>query len=117
MSDHFPTPRGVHYLAAPVLPSSPSSASNDTSPTTSSSNAWNRTSIGTDATEFEDLYDVSDEEDYGAKGLRRRSSVRKSSSLTGKQPMRLSISTPQNGSLVEDFKKKASPEPVTPSAQ
>lgn len=117
MSDHFPTPRGVHYLAAPLLPSSPSSASNDTSPTTSSSNAWNRASIGTDATEFEDLYDVSDEEDYGAKGLRRRSSVRKSSSLTGKQPMRLSISTPQNGSLVDDFKKMASPVPVTPSAK
>lgn len=119
MSDHFPTPRGVHYLAAPVLPSSPSSVSNDTSPTTSS-NAWNRTSIGTQATEFEDLYDVSDEEDYAAKGLRRRSSVRKSSSMTGKQPMRLSIST-QNASVeahtFEEIKKMTSPMPVTPSVK
>ena len=26
-SDHFPTPRGFHFLSAPILPSSPSSSS------------------------------------------------------------------------------------------
>lgn len=121
MSDHFPTPRGVHYLAAPVLPSSPSSSSaNDTSPTTSSSNAWNRASIATDNTEFEDLYDVSDEEDYNSKNLRRRSSVRKSMT---KQPIRLTIPTNRNNdadearSAFEEFKKITSPIPLTPSAQ
>jgi len=121
MSDHFPTPRGIHYLAAPVLPSSPSASStNDTSPTTSSSNAWNRVSIGTQNTEFEDLYDVSDEEDYGAKGLQRRSSVRKSTA-SGRQPMRIVI--PNNSaagdarSALEEFKKITSPIALTPSAQ
>src|SRR5688500_15250270 len=56
MSDHFPTPRGVHYLAAPVLPSSPSSVSADDSSPTTSSNPWNRASVVTENTEFEDLY-------------------------------------------------------------
>ena len=121
MSDHFPTPRGIHYLAAPVLPSSPSASStNDTSPTTSSSNAWNRISIGTQNTEFEDLYDVSDEEDYGSKGLQRRSSVRKSTS-SGKQPMRIVIPTNTSSdearSALEEFKKITSPIALTPSAQ
>lgn len=116
MSDHFPTPRGINYLPAPIMPSSPSSVS--TSPTTSS-NAWNRTSIGTQATEFEDLYDVSDEESYAARGLRRRSSVRKSSNMAGKQPLRLSISTQHKSAeapTFEEIKKMASPMPVTPSA-
>lgn len=121
MSDHFPTPRGNHFLAAPVLPSSESeSSADDTSPTTSS-NAWNRVSIATQATEFEDLYDVSDEEDYGSQGLQRRSSVRKSSMPPSRQPTRLYIpNTIDNSdeacSALEEFKKIASPIPLTPSA-
>lgn len=123
MSDHFPTPRGINYLSAPVLPSSPSaSTASDHSPA-ASSNPWNRTSVGTDSTEFDDLYDVTDEED-NRKTLRRRSSVKKStaqSSAALKQSMRLVI--PENRvqeeqrSAFEEFKKITSPVPLTPSAQ
>ena len=125
MSDHFPTPRGVNYLSAPVLPSSPSASSaGDSSPTTSS-NPWNRTSVATAATEFEDLYDVTDDEDDRQDGLGRKHSARKSmakAAATEKQPMRLVI--PSNHSQAEeqrsamgDLKKITSPVPLTPSAQ
>ncbi|KLU87574.1 verprolin, partial [Magnaporthiopsis poae ATCC 64411] len=67
VEDHFPTPRGFNFMPAPDLPSSPSSASADESfsESTSSnpSDAWNRRqSAMTDVTEFDDLYDVSDED-------------------------------------------------------
>lgn len=66
LSDHFPTPRGFHFLSAPILPSSPSTVSADesSSPSTSS-NPWNnnRSSVMTDVTEFDDLYDVTDEDE------------------------------------------------------
>ncbi|KAK0718796.1 hypothetical protein B0T21DRAFT_404193 [Apiosordaria backusii] len=82
LSDHFPTPRGMHFLAAPILPATPSVLSHatsesepdldndDVSSEASSSNPsfqWNNTnnnreSIMTDVTEFDDLYDVSDDE-------------------------------------------------------
>ncbi|KAK2063878.1 methyltransferase domain-containing protein [Colletotrichum caudatum] len=66
LSDHFPTPRGFHFLSAPILPSSPSTISADesNSPSTSS-NPWNnnRSSVMTDVTEFDDLYDVTDEDE------------------------------------------------------
>ncbi|KAL2153932.1 hypothetical protein VTH82DRAFT_2608 [Thermothelomyces myriococcoides] len=90
MSDHFPTPRGQHFLAAPVLPATPSYMSSDTehepepepepdidnddyssqdSSSIPSSRWWlrnnsstSRDSITTDVTEFDDLYDVSDDE-------------------------------------------------------
>lgn len=80
MSDHFPTPRGQHFLAAPILPATPSCVpsddgepdldNDDASSQASSSNPsfqWNnnrsnRDSIMTDVTEFDDLYDVSDDE-------------------------------------------------------
>lgn len=123
MSDHFPTPRGINYLSAPVLPSSPSaSTASDNSPA-ASSNPWNRTSVATDSTEFDDLYDVTDEEDNG-KAMRRRSSVRRSttqSSAALKQSMRLVIpenrASEEQRSALEEFKKITSPVPLTPSAQ
>lgn len=64
----FPTPRGRHFMSAPVLPSSPSSASfsgeEDSSLGSSSkTSSWHRQSAMTDVTEFDDLYGVSDEED------------------------------------------------------
>ncbi|TWU77899.1 hypothetical protein ED733_004804 [Metarhizium rileyi] len=130
MSDHFPTPRGVHYLAAPVLPSSPSTVSGDgTSPTTSL-NMWNRASIGTENTEFEDLYDVSEEEReeeekcgmprcYEASSAGRNLHQRQP---LAKQPIRLLI--PSNRydaeeawSAVDELKKITSPVPLTPLAQ
>lgn len=64
----FPTPRGCHFMSAPILPSSPSSASfsgeEDSSLESSSkTSSWHRDSAMTDVTEFDDLYGVSDEED------------------------------------------------------
>ncbi|KAI1863846.1 hypothetical protein JX265_005437 [Neoarthrinium moseri] len=90
-SDHFPTPRGFHFLSAPILPSSPSTVSADesNSPSTSS-NPWNRSSTCTDVTEFDDIYDVSDDED-------RRMPSRKSS-LKRQQSSR---TMPQRRSLVQ----------------
>ncbi|KAJ3556778.1 hypothetical protein NPX13_g10065 [Xylaria arbuscula] len=73
-SDHFPTPRGFHFMSAPILPDSPSTASFDESTTPSeSSNPWNRASVSTDVTEFDDIYDVSDDEESQQK-MRRNSS-------------------------------------------
>lgn len=129
MSDHFPTPRGVHYLAAPVLPSSPSTVSADGSSPATSSNPWNRASVGTENTEFEDLYDVSDaEEDDVPNRLRRSSSVSKRNqgrilySPTARQPTPLVIpeshnDTNESWSAVDEFKKIMSPVPLTPSAK
>ncbi|KAJ0374894.1 hypothetical protein COL26b_006910 [Colletotrichum chrysophilum] len=90
LSDHFPTPRGFHFLSAPILPSSPSTTSNDegSSPSTNS-NPWNnRASVMTDVTEFDDLYDVSDEDVQPA--LRRmpsrKSSIRRRNSIRNEVP-------------------------------
>ncbi|KAK2593808.1 hypothetical protein QQS21_008466 [Conoideocrella luteorostrata] len=130
MSDHFPTPRGIHYLSAPVLPSSPSTVSGGgSSPTTSSTNLWNRASIATDNTEFEDLYDVSEEEDEDAiSRCYQQSSARSAAhgqavnlSLS-KQPTRLVIPAKLDGSdeawsAVDELKKITSPVPITPSAR
>ncbi|KAK0751720.1 hypothetical protein B0T18DRAFT_75868 [Schizothecium vesticola] len=76
MSDHFPTPRGMHFLAAPIMPATPSymssdaeididvdDNSSDASSSNPSSKMWNHRQSGmTDVTEFDDLYDVSDDE-------------------------------------------------------
>ncbi|OAA64933.1 Methyltransferase type 11 [Cordyceps fumosorosea ARSEF 2679] len=121
-SDHFPTPRGVNFLSAPILPSSPSTVSGDTSPMTSS-NPWNRVSVATDNTEFEDIYDVSDQEDDLPRSYLHRSvSVAKSLPSTEgapKFPQRLVIPSSQieDWPAVDEFKKIASPLPLTPSAQ
>lgn len=73
-SDLFPTPRGFHFMSAPKLPGSPSTASLDeTNSPSMSSNPWNRASVSTDVTEFDDIYDVSDDEEYRQK-VRRASS-------------------------------------------
>ncbi|WYZ42946.1 hypothetical protein EsH8_VI_000645 [Colletotrichum jinshuiense] len=85
LSDHFPTPRGFHFLSAPIMPSSPSASSADesNSPSTSS-NPWNnnRSSVMTDVTEFDDLYDVTDEDEPVAvrRVPSRKSSVRRRNS-------------------------------------
>ncbi|KAF4469636.1 hypothetical protein FALBO_3449 [Fusarium albosuccineum] len=118
MSDHFPTPRGMHYLAAPILPSSPSTDSAaDTSPT-ASTNPWNRHSVGTEATEFEDLYDVTDEED----DLPKRKASLKSRQAQTKQPAPLVIPETHDNSVetwsaVDNMKKMTSPVPLTPSVK
>lgn len=133
MSDHFPTPRGVHYLAAPILPSSPSSMSADeNSPTSiSNTNSWNRASSitdSTDSTEFDELYDlygVSDDE--AQQGLRRSSAVRKSRTksmlfepvIRGPTPLAIPPARDEDDeiwSAVDELKKITSPLPLTPSA-
>lgn len=129
MSDHFPTPRGVHYLSAPVLPSSPSTVSGDGSSPTTSSNPWNRASVATENTEFEDLYDVSEEEDedamarcYQQQSAGRTTHGRGMNQPLSKQPTRLIIPANRHDSneawsAVDELKKITSPVPLTPSAQ
>ncbi|EQB54974.1 hypothetical protein CGLO_05141 [Colletotrichum gloeosporioides Cg-14] len=90
LSDHFPTPRGFHFLSAPILPSSPSTTSNDegSSPSTNS-NLWNnRASVMTDATDFDDLYDVSDEDVQPTlrRTPSRKSSIRRRNSIRNEVP-------------------------------
>src|ERR1700687_307469 len=62
LSEHFPTPRGNHFMSAPIPQSETSSEDESVSPTASSA-PWTRDSYTTDATEFDDLYDVSSDED------------------------------------------------------
>ncbi|OTB16039.1 hypothetical protein K445DRAFT_49774, partial [Daldinia sp. EC12] len=132
-SDHFPTPRGFHFLSAPILPESPSatSAEESNSPSISSSDPWNRASISTDVTEFDDIYDVSDEED--TRRTSRMSSVRRRNSSRNTMLRRSSVPSPtshralpplvipaqqnqevQNLSGKLEFKMFTSPIPPTP---
>ncbi|KAI1161297.1 methyltransferase domain-containing protein [Nemania serpens] len=134
-SDHFPTPRGFHFMAAPVLPDSPSTSSFDesNSPSTSS-NPWNRTSVSTDVTEFDDIYDVSDDEEYQQKMTRTSSQRRHSSRSAPAKHTRTDSSASHRGlppliiptqrdSNIEswsgrpDLKKFVSPIPPTPPAK
>lgn len=122
MSDHFPTPRGFHFLSAPILPSSPSNDSTEesTSPTTSSTR-WNRASVMTDVTEFDDIYDVSDDEPLNRVPSRKLSGSRKSRGDAATARERLTLVIPSSRNLsTEDwsaasFKNKlVSPVPPTP---
>ncbi|QUC18277.1 uncharacterized protein UV8b_02518 [Ustilaginoidea virens] len=129
MSDHFPTPKGVHYLPAPILPSSPTTVSGDCSSPSTSSNLWNRASTATDNTEFEDLYDVSEEDDddniqrgFGLSSARKTARGRTISHLLSTQPAPLMIPIRPEGreetwSAVDELKKITSPMPITPSVQ
>ncbi|KAK3694960.1 hypothetical protein B0T22DRAFT_497152 [Podospora appendiculata] len=140
MSDHFPTPRGMHFLVAPIMPATPScmssdceadvDADDDVSSEASSSNPssrmWNnRESIMTDATEFDDLYDVSDDdfqrkEKLQANGISRQRSSRSSRSLrrTSRNSLdsRKALAPLVIPEEVESaaFKKTMSPIPPTP---
>ncbi|KAH6660166.1 hypothetical protein BKA67DRAFT_616581 [Truncatella angustata] len=129
-SDHFPTPRGFHFLSAPILPSSPSTVSADesNSPSTSS-NPWNRSSTCTDVTEFDDIYDTSDDEKRMLPV--RRSSLKRQNSSRATPPRRSSshralpkltipasqVQNAESWSGRPDFKKLMSPVPPTPPAK
>jgi SAM-dependent methyltransferase len=78
LSDHFPTPRGHHFMVAPIVPASPSSATESEADST----PWTRNSVTTNATDFDDLYDVSDDEENRkiARARLARSSSRSSTS-------------------------------------
>ncbi|KAI0858384.1 methyltransferase domain-containing protein [Xylaria cubensis] len=132
----FPTPRGFHYMSAPILPDSPSTASFDESNSpSSSSNPWNRTSVSTDVTEFDDIYDVSDDEETRQKMTRTSSQRRHDGSRTasmkhsrtGSSGSHLSLpplviptqrdANPENWSAKSNLKKFTSPIPPTPPAK
>ncbi|KAI0137003.1 methyltransferase domain-containing protein [Xylariales sp. AK1849] len=135
-SDHFPTPRGFHFLSAPILPSSPSTASVDeTSSPSSSSNPWNRSSTCTDVTEFDDIYDVSDDEETRRMST-RKSSLKRQRSTRTTPPRRSTAQSPASRRTLPkllipasqeqdaaswsgrpDFKKLMSPVPPTPPAK
>lgn len=121
LSDHFPTPRGRHFMVAPCPPSETSS---DTESVSAPSSApWTRQSYMTDNTEFDDLYDVSSDEDSNRKNSVTRMSSTKSTraarrSSTGSAISRQSLSLiipggdPWPG--VAAFKLMTSPVPPTP---
>jgi SAM-dependent methyltransferase len=143
MSDHFPTPRGMHFLAAPIMPATPSAVSgyeaDDTSSETSSSvpsvpstQMWNnRASAMTTATEFDDLYDISDDEKSRKAQLRVNGISRNLGSKSSRSSRRVSqlptdlrrSLTPlvipaqretDAGALSASLKKQLSPVPPTP---
>jgi SAM-dependent methyltransferase len=142
MSDHFPTPRGQHFLAAPVFTTTSSCASSDNeheadldndnddaSSQASSSNPslqWNNTnnrdSIMTDVTEFDDLYDVSDDEITRKQRLRASGIGRQRSSKSLRRTSRASMERRRSlaplvipeEATVAAAKKLTSPIPPTP---
>jgi len=134
-SDHFPTPRGFHFMAAPILPDSPSTASFDeTNSPSNSSNPWNRASVSTDVTEFDDIYDVSDDENSRKKSTTPSQTRQDSSRATHrKHPStdsssshrslpRLAIPALRETNMESwsgrpDLRKLASPVPPTPPAK
>jgi SAM-dependent methyltransferase len=127
LSDHFPTPRGNHFMSAPIPPSSTDSDTEDDSPAPSSA-PWTRDSYTTDATDFEDIYDASSDEETRRKNNIRRTnsgrqsirSNRNSTHSTGNRASRSSLPSlaiPSGGDPwpgVAAFKLLTSPVPPTP---
>ncbi|KAK4152273.1 hypothetical protein C8A00DRAFT_16403 [Chaetomidium leptoderma] len=145
MSDHFPTPRGQHFLAAPILPATPSCVPSDCEPdldnddasseasSSSPSLQWNsnnnqnnnnnnRDSIMTDVTEFDDLYDVSDDEITRKRRLQANGIGRQRSSRSLRRSSRASFELRRSlaplvipeESTPSPAKKLMSPIPPTP---
>jgi SAM-dependent methyltransferase len=144
MSDHFPTPRGMHFLAAPIMPATPSavpseyevdetgSETSSSVPSVPSTQMWNsRASVMTSATEFDDLYDISDDEksrkaQLRASGISRKmgskssGSSRRMSQLPGDlrrslAPLVIPTQRESNAdALSATLKKQLSPVPPTP---
>lgn len=93
LSDHFPTPRGRHFMVAPCPPSETSSDTDSVS--APSSAPWTRQSYMTENTEFDDLYDVSSDDDSKKKSsVARKNSTRSTTrrSSTGSAISRQSLS-------------------------
>jgi len=87
LSDHFPTPRGNHFMSAPIALSTTDESSDDDSPAPSSA-PWTRNSYTTNATEFDDLYDVSSDDE-----TRRKNAVRGNSTKQNDRSNRSSVET------------------------
>ncbi|KAL2266589.1 hypothetical protein VTJ83DRAFT_5941 [Remersonia thermophila] len=99
--DGFPTPRGQHFLPAPILPSDSEADLDDDASSQASSSIpslrWNpnrasshRDSVMTDVTEFDDLYDVSDDEITRKKRLQAHGIGRRTSSRSRRRSSRVS---------------------------
>ncbi|KAI1400334.1 hypothetical protein F4819DRAFT_371258 [Hypoxylon fuscum] len=137
-SDHFPTPRGFHFLSAPILPESPSTVSADesNSPSITSSDPWNRASISTDVTDFDDIYEVSDEEENNRRRISRTCSLKRRTSTRNTMRRRSIAQSPASQRTLPplvipaqqnqdadswsgrpEFKKLLSPVPPTPPAK
>lgn len=126
LSDHFPTPRGNHFMSAPILQSEVEDSDNESASPATSSAPWTRNSYSTDATDFDDLYDASSDEDSKRKSaMARRKSTRNSTTrtLSNASSSRASrttlptLSIPRGGDPwpgVEAFKLMTSPVPPTP---
>ena len=129
LSDHFPTPRGNHFMPAPRPESTAASDSESESiiSATPSSAPWTKTSFTTEATEFDDLYDVSSDDEARRKPSMRRSATRQAnranrssvdsiSSRTSRSSLPV-LAIPSQGDPwpgVEAFKALTSPIPPTP---
>lgn len=126
LSDHFPTPRGNHFMSAPIPQSEFEDSDNDSSASPAASSApWTRNSYSTDATDFDDLYDASSDEDTRRKSsIVRRKSTRNSTARTlsngstrASRTTLPTLSIPRGGDPwpgVEAFKLMTSPIPPTP---
>lgn len=122
LSDNFPTPRGNHFMPAPHLPSEPNSATD--SEYSQASVPWTRDSFGTQATDFDELYDVSDDEkEYRRRSaLVRSSAVRKNTatkrmsggSLADRNSLPSLVIPPSPGWAPASIKSFTSPIPPTP---
>lgn len=111
-TSQFPTPRGQHFLATPILATSPSDS--ETSSSLPPSEPWTKTSDSTDDTDFDDLYDVSseDEDNCAKERLRvKRSSVASSTASRQSLPPLTIPATPamDHWAEVEAFKALTSP--------
>ena len=119
LSDHFPTPRGNHFLSAPIVPSSPSSESSSCAPSV----PWTKSSFATEDTNFDDLYDVSDDEmkRRSAQAQSERTSIASSTSSRRSLPALTIPPTPvrDHWAEVDAFKALTSPKglmsPVPPT--
>ncbi|KAE8449210.1 hypothetical protein EG329_008377 [Mollisiaceae sp. DMI_Dod_QoI] len=128
LSDHFPTPRGIHFMSAPIPPSSVDSDNDmDSISPAPSSAPWTRNSYSTEATDFDDLYDASSDEERKRRTRTRRNSSQQSNRLkrssVSSTSSRTSLSSlpalviPSGGDPwpgVAAFKLLTSPVPPTP---
>jgi SAM-dependent methyltransferase len=133
LSDNFPTPRGNHFMPAPIAESTDASDSESESiisstSRTPSSAPWTRTSFTTEATDFDDIYDVSSDDEARRKpSVRRRSAQRQHSRGSRASVDSISSRTSRNSLPVlaipsqgdpwpghEAFKALTSPIPPTP---
>ena len=125
LSDHFPTPRGFHFLPAPIVPSTPSAvtdgcdtdetASEASSSLPSSQMSNHRESIMTDATEFDDMSDLSEDDRKRKEQLRSNGIARKSGSRSSQSSRRVSRGSSEPRKVLAPLVIPAKRDPTTES--